>query len=123
MRIGIDRLILKALTALEEVGWQAQRAPVAPSQALRFTLAFLYAHGDGDRESFDAFWRIVTDTGDHHQSTPTSTNVVRSNSASRELYGIYRSVGVYRSTDMIFSHHRRRYRGKVPTLGREGIEG
>lgn len=123
MRIGTDKLIVKALTALEEVGWQAQRAPVAPSHALRFTLAFLYAHGDGHRESFDAFWRIVTDTGAPNQWSETMTNVARSNGASRELYGIYRAVGVYRSTDMIFSHHRRRYRGKVPTLDKEGIEG
>lgn len=113
MRIGTDMLIVKALTALEEVGWQAQKAPIPPSFALRFTLAYLFAHGDGHRESFDEFWRIVTDTGDHHQSTPTRTNVVRSSYANRELYGIYKSVGVDRSTDMMFSCHRRRKREKA----------
>lgn len=115
MRIGTDKLIEKALTALEEIGWQAQKAPIAPSCALRFTLAYLFAHGDGRRASFDEFWRVVTDTGDHHQSTPASTNVVRSNGANTELYGIYKSVGVYRSTDMIFSWSRTRHPGKTHT--------
>jgi hypothetical protein len=113
MRIGTDQLIVKALSALDEVGWRAQKEPVAPTLALRFTLAFLYAHGDGRRDSFDEFWRVVTDTGTLHQPTPTVTNVVRSNSASRALYGIYRSVGVYRSTDMIFSCHRQRRSNKA----------
>ena len=115
MRIGTDKLIVKALIALEEAGWQAQKAPVAPSFALRFTLAYLFAHGDGHRESFDEFWRVITDEGDLHQSSPTLTNVVRGNVANRELYGIYRSVGVYRSTDMIFSCHRKRR--KAPAGG------
>lgn len=107
MRIATDRLIIKALTALEEVGRQAQSAPIAPNFALRFALAFLYAHSDGERESFDAFWRAVTDPGDHRQSTPNMTNVVRSITASRHLHRIYRSVGVERSTDMIFSWSKR----------------
>jgi hypothetical protein len=102
VRIGTDKLIVKALHSLEEVGWQAQRGPIAPTFGLRFALAFLYAHSDGNRESFDEFWRVVTDPGNHGQSTDSSVNIVRSNHASRELYGIYRSLGVYRSTDMIF---------------------
>lgn len=108
MRIGTDKLIEKALIALEEVGWQAERAPVAPSWSLRFTLAYLFAHGDGRRESFDEFWRIVTDIGALRQSSETGANIVRSNGANRELYGIYRSVGFDRSTDMIFACHRKR---------------
>lgn len=117
MRIGTDKLIVKALTALEEFAHQAQRAPIPPSYALRFTLAWLFAHSDGRRESFDEFWRVVTDPGDHHQSNPTGTNIVRSNGASTSLYGIYRAVGVYRSTDMIFSWMpaSKRYPGKTHT--------
>lgn len=115
MRIGTDKLIVKALTALEEVGWLAQRGPIAPTHALRCILAFLFAHGDGRRESFDEFWRVVTDTGDHHQSTPELTHVVRMNGANTELYGIYKSVGVHRSTDMIFSWMPTRHPGKTHT--------
>lgn len=115
MRIGTDKLIVKALTALEEIGWQVQRGPVAPSFALRFTLAYLYAHGDGRRESFDKFWRVVTDLGDHYQGNPHMANIARSNGASVELYGIYRAVGVYRSTDMIFSWLPDRHKGKTHT--------
>lgn len=103
MRIGTDKLIIKALTALEEVGWQAQKAPIPPSHLLRFTLAYLYEHSGGDRAPFDTLWRYATDAGTLSQSTETSTNIVRSNSVSRELYGVYKAVGVYRSTDMIFS--------------------
>lgn len=114
MRIATDQLIVKALTALEEVGWAAQSGPVAPSHALRFTLAFLYAHGDGRRDNFDTFWRVVTDPGALSQSSETGTNIARANSASCELYGIYRAVGVDRSVDMIFSCQRDRYGGKVP---------
>lgn len=123
MRIGTDKLIVKALTALEEVAHQAQRSPIAASCALRFTLAYLFAHGDGRRESFDEFWRVVTDTGDHHQKSENMTNVVRSNAASRELYGIYRAVGVYRSTDMIFSWipPSKRYPGKTHTCDGQEI--
>lgn len=104
MRIGIDHLIVKALHAVEDVCWLCQKGPVPPSFALRFTLAFLFAHSHSDdREPFDTFWRIATDTGDHHQSTLTSTNIVRANSASREAYAIYKAVGVYRSTEMEFA--------------------
>lgn len=102
MRIGTDQLIVKALHAIEDVCWAAQRGPVAPTYALRFVLAFLFAHGDGRRETFDEFWRIVTDTGDHHQASEILTNTVRGSSANREAYGIYKAVGVYRSTEMMF---------------------
>ncbi|MBN8843234.1 MAG: hypothetical protein J0H88_08295 [Sphingomonadales bacterium] len=115
MRIATDRLIVKALTALEEVSHEARRAPIAPSHALRFALAFLYAHSDGRRDSFDSFWRVVTDAGDHGQPTENLVNVVRSNYASRELHGIYRSVGVHRSTDMIYSWSKIRPPGKTHT--------
>lgn len=115
MRIATDKLIIKALTALEEVGRQAQTGPIAPSFALRFTLAFLYAHSAGERESFDEFWRVVTDPGNLHMSSEAATNVVRSSGASRELYGIYRSVGVDRTPDMIFSWTKNRHPGKTHT--------
>lgn len=115
MRIGIDKLIVKALTALEEVGFQAQLGPIAPSWSLRFILAYLYAHGDGRRDSFDRFWRAVTDTGEFVSDNPAMANIARSNGASVELYGIYRAVGVYRSTDMIFSWLPDRHKGKTHT--------
>ena len=102
MRIGTDQLIVKALHAIEDVCWAAQRGPVAPTFALRFVLAFLFAHGDGRRECFDEFWRIVTELGDHHQGSEHGANVVRGGNANREAYGIYKAVGVYRSTEMMF---------------------
>lgn len=113
MRLGTDKLIVKALHAIEEAAWAAQKGPVEPSFALRFALAFLYEHGDGHRGSFDEFWRLVTDTGNHGQSTEQGVHIVRSNHANREVYGIYRAVGVYRSTEMMFfpALHKRRQEG------------
>lgn len=104
MGFGTQALIVKALHALEDVGWQSQKGPVAPSYALRFTLAYLFAMGGGkDRATFDEFWRAATDLGDHHQSNAHLTNIVRSNRTSTALHGIYRVVGVYRSVEMQFA--------------------
>lgn len=102
MRIGTNQLIIKALHAVEEAVWSAQKAPVAPTFALRFALAFLYAHGDGRRDSFDKFWRIVTDASDFSQPSLGLANTVRGALANTEAYAIYRAVGVYRSTEMMF---------------------
>ena len=102
MRIGKDQLIVKALHAIEDVCWAAQRGPVAPTYALRFVLAFLFEHGDGRREGFDEFWRVVTDADNHHQTSESIANTARGNNANREAYRIYRAVGVNRSTEMMF---------------------
>jgi hypothetical protein len=102
MRIGTDKLIVKALHAIEDACWSAQGGPVAPTYALRFVLAFLFENGDGRRETFDEFWRVVTDAGNHHHSSESIANTVRGNNANREAYRIYRAVGVNRSTEMMF---------------------
>lgn len=104
LRIGTDKLIVKALHAVEDACWLAQSGAVDPSFALRFALAFLYAHSHReDRESFDMFWKIVTDhPSQYRHESDTIQNTCRSSHANREAYGIYRAVGVYRSTDMMF---------------------
>lgn len=52
-----EQLIRKAILALDEVAEQARTAPIAPSFAIRFALAFLYATGKGERWMHDTFWR------------------------------------------------------------------
>lgn len=122
MGFGTDKLIIKALHAVEDAAWLAQKGPVDPSFALRFALAFLYAHTDGkDRESFDMFWRIVTDhPSQYRHSIENIQNTCRSSHASREVYGIYRAVGVYRSTELMFHSALAR---KKDAKAREGTEG
>lgn len=50
-----DTLIWKALLALDEAAADGASA----RHALRFVLAFLHAHSDGDRAPADAFWKAV----------------------------------------------------------------
>ena len=50
-------LIWKAIVALDEVCEQSFQAPIPPTFALRFILAYLFARSDGNRTPFDAFWK------------------------------------------------------------------
>jgi hypothetical protein len=50
----------KALAAVEEAGRDALAGPVARTEALRFTLAFL-ANFAEDRRPFDLFWRELAE--------------------------------------------------------------
>jgi hypothetical protein len=60
MRFSEQELIFKALVALDDVAEQCAE-PYRPGFALRFALAFLYAHSDGEREPYDRFWRGLQD--------------------------------------------------------------
>ena len=95
MRLAIDQLKGKALAALEEAAERAGEAPVRPSHALRFALAFLYAIGDGERWPFDGFWQAVT-RGAGSAEQPGAAAIGRSQSANACLNAIYRSVGMLR---------------------------
>ncbi|WP_019833749.1 hypothetical protein [Sphingomonas sp. PR090111-T3T-6A] len=57
MHFERDHLIFKALVALDEVHNQAGEAPMEPSHAVRFVLAWLYSISDGDRGIYDDFYR------------------------------------------------------------------
>lgn len=112
VRIGTDKLITKALHAVEDACWLAQQGPVDPSFALRFALVFLYANGDGRRECFDTFWKIVTDhPSQYRHGSESIQNTIRGSYANRELYDIYKAVGVHRSHEMVF--HSALARGKA----------
>lgn len=50
-----DLLIFKALCALAEVADATRAAPVTPTLATRFAVAFLFANSNGDRWVFDEF--------------------------------------------------------------------
>lgn len=91
-----DRLVWKALCALDQVAEECGAGPAAPTLLLRFSLAFLYSVSDGDRASFDDFWRVVLDR------YPSAYSVLQANSMRRSyadthLAGIARSVGVERT--------------------------
>lgn len=87
-----QHLIAKAMRALMEVADASSDAPLAPALSVRFTLAFLYAIGDGNREPFDRFWREIRATHDSAYSS-TAARYLRATSSRTALNEIGRSVG------------------------------
>ena len=91
MRFGTDQLKRKALRALEEAAEQTFDAPVQPSHALRFALAFLYALGEGERWPFDRFWEAVT-RGWGKPAESGGAGIARAQTANACLNAIYLAV-------------------------------
>ncbi len=99
MRLGQEQLTFGALVALDEIVDQCSAAPVAPSPALRFILAWLYAHNlDNDRACYDAFWRIVQDDMAINHSTDNA-HYLRGTQARTELMKIARRAGIELTAD------------------------
>ena len=92
MQFDRQHLIVKAMRALMEVADSSGAGPIAPTLSVRFTLAFLYAVSDGNREPFDLFWREIRNPQDSAYSTPTA-NYLRATGSRTALNGIGRSVG------------------------------
>lgn len=94
-----EQLIWKALLAVDEVAERAietNDALPAPSLALRFALAFLYASGNGERWPYDAFWQAIrtplpTDGRPPHRARETLT----------ALQAIIRNVGIVATADVL----------------------
>jgi hypothetical protein len=60
MRFTPEHLTYKALCAVSEIVEQCRAAPVKPSMALRFALAFLYVQsGKRHKWIYDQFWRCI----------------------------------------------------------------
>ena len=98
MRIDADQLKIKALAALEEVAEATHDAPVAPTYALRFALAYLYAVSGGERWPFDGFWQAVTRDWGSADAVRGAAGIGRSQSANACLNGIYLSIGIKRDS-------------------------
>lgn len=64
MRFDRDLLIFKALCALSEVADASHDAPIKPTFAIRFALAFLYSQTNGDSTAFTNFWNEIQQTHD-----------------------------------------------------------
>ena len=94
-----ERLVWKALCALDQVVEECAAGPAAPTLLLRFSLAFLYSVSSGGRESFDDFWRVVLD---HHPSAYSrqQANYMRRTYAETHLAGIARTVGIERTAEI-----------------------
>ncbi len=93
MRFDRERLIFKALCALDEIVDECRSGPVKATFAMRFALAYLYTVSNGHRASYDTFWREARDPkssaySDHDRRYLRSTN------ARTALTGIARSVGI-----------------------------
>ena len=100
MRFDRDQLVFKALCALDEATDACHDAPIKPTFALRFALAFLYTESDGCHESYDAFWREIAD-GREGAYSADAGRYIRSSYARTELTGIARGVGVEMSIDFM----------------------
>ena len=100
MRFDRDHLTFKALCALDEAIDQCDTAPIKPSFALRFALAYLFAVSDGCREPYDAFWRQVRD-GTGGAFSKSSRRYVRTTYARTALAGISRGVGIELTVDLM----------------------
>lgn len=99
---------MKALLALEDAKERCHEAPLPRSYALRFTLAFLYAHSDGTRWPFDQFWQSVTR---HPPSSdrlpPAVAGTGRHAGAYGALNGIYHALGIERTRELQFEMERK----------------
>lgn len=98
------RAIIIALAALWRLHGQAQGKPFAPSTELRALLALLYLHSDGDRTSFDAYWRAATGTGIEY-SSELIARVCRGNAMTAAWHGIARSLGTEATIDLMSAIH------------------
>lgn len=101
MRIGVDKLKMKALLALEEGVDQVRDGTVRPTFAVRFALAYLYSIGNGERWMFNDYWRAVTGEASRAQCSTYLAGVVRHTAADSALNGIYRSVGIERTVSVL----------------------
>lgn len=98
-----DQLVMKALCALDEAAEAANAGPVAPSFALRFALAYLFAVGKGERWMHDAFWREmqVPDPADGRMSH-------RGTQVYSCLQGVMRNAGIVPTVETLGDLRRRR---------------
>lgn len=93
MRFDRERLIFKALCALDEIVDDCHAGPVKPTFAMQFALAYLYAMSNGDRAFYDEFWRETRDPKTNSYSDH-DRRYLRSTHARTALTGIARSVGI-----------------------------
>ena len=100
MRFERDHFTFKALCALDEAIDQCNVAPIKPTFALRFALAYLFAVSDGRRDPYDAFWREVSD-GNLAAYSEASRRYVRTSYARTALASISRGVGIELTADMM----------------------
>jgi hypothetical protein len=99
MRLAPERLKFIALAALEEAAEGTHQAPVEPSYALRFALAYLYAISGEERWPFDGFWQAATRDWGKEEATRGAAGIGRSQSTNACLNAIYRALRMKRDYD------------------------
>jgi hypothetical protein len=113
MRLDRDRLIFLALLVLDEACDECREGPLKPSFSIRLALAFLYAHGSGDKTLFEEFWQEIR-REDYSNATATQVAYLRPTYARTKFTAIARSVGVELSLDVMERLHKARRR--VPSV-------
>ena len=112
-----EQLIWRALLAVDEAAARAAEAPVAPTFALRFALAFLHASaGGGERWMYDAFWRDIQRPG------PLDGRMCsRGTEAMTGLQGIMRSVGLIPTAETLTALRDHRHRNTPDAIARRRL--
>ena len=101
-RFDPERLTTLALLALEDAAHQGRSGIVQRTWGIRLALAWLHGARLVCRSDCDEFWRLLADP-DCHQSSETGANVCRGQHLSMHLSRMYRSAGVERTPDMMFT--------------------
>lgn len=98
------RAIIIGLAALWRLQGRARREPFRGTAELRAVLALLYLHSNGDRTSFDAYWRAATEVGIEYASDAIA-GVCRRNGMMAAWHGIARSLGMEATIDLMSAIH------------------
>lgn len=86
------QLKIQALLILYKLAHHRRGEPYDRSWCLRFLLAYLYSHANGDRSSFDGYWKAATRPNKPGEADGAAS-YVRGIDMRREANGICLAVG------------------------------
>lgn len=100
-----QHLIFKALVALDEVKDASREGVIKPTFALRFCLAYLFAHSDGRRDPFDGFWQAIQDP---HVHSRDGGAYLRPTTITTNMNGILNGLGINSTPELVHCIAQRR---------------
>lgn len=98
MRVERSKLVFLGLVALKEIEEHCLHQPWHRAFTLRMTLATLYAFSDGDRDSFDMFWRACAMPNEPGAEAHRSRHM-RGMNVTIAYNGICRALGIAQTID------------------------
>lgn len=91
-RIDREPMIMLALAVLDDARRRSGDGPVIRSNAIRLALAYLHRHSNGDRSSYDEFWRECADR--KAGCAGATGDITRHAKLIRGFNGILNSLGI-----------------------------